>query len=269
MQVVTVCVNGQVVARPETLVVRSGTLQLRALLWRPKGKGPFPAILFNHGRGATPQTEGRLKGITELARVFVKHGYVFLAPFRRGEGLSADQGTFIGNSLEEERAANGEEAAKKLQVRLLESDQLEDAVAGLAILRTLPQVDSQRIALVGHSFGGSLALLVAERESSVRAAVNFAGAAEGWEGSAGLRERLTAAVGRLAAPVLFVYAENDYSVAPGKVLDAEMARQSKVHRLIVFPAFGKTAAQGHGFIYHGVSSWERTVFAFLDEHMKR
>lgn len=171
--------------------------------------------------------------------------------------------------LERERAAKGDDAAKKLQVRLLESDHLEDALAGLAFLRTLPEVDRVRVAVVGHSFGGSLALLVAERDRSLRAAVNFAGAAGSWDGSADLRERLIAAVGRLTAPVLFVYAANDFSVAPGKVLDAEMTRRSKVHRLKEFPSFGKTADEGHGFVYLAVASWEHDVFAFLDEHMKR
>lgn len=266
---VAVRIDGQTVTGLEPIVVRSGTLQLRALLWRPKGKGPFPAVLFNHGRGLTPQTEGRVLGITELGRVFVSHGYVFMALFRRGEDLSADQGVFIGDLLERERAAKGDDAAKKLQVRLLESDHLEDALAGLAFLRMLPEVDRGPVAVIGHSFGGSLALLVAERDRSLRAAVNFAGAAGSWDGSADLRERLIAAVGRLTAPVLFVYAANDFSVAPGKVLDAEMTRRSKVHRLKEFPSFGKTADEGHGFVYLAVASWEHDVFAFLDEHMKR
>jgi hypothetical protein len=61
----------------------------------------------------------------------------------------------------------------------------------------------------------------------------------------------------------------DFRFAPGKVLDAEMARRSKEHRLKLFPPFGKTADEGHGFVYLGVASWERDVFAFLDEHMKR
>ena len=269
MDAVAVCVDGQTVTRPEPLVVRSGTLQLGALLWRPNGKGPFPAVLFNHGRGLTPQTEGRLAGIAELGRVFVCHGYVFMALFRRGEDLSAAQGVFIGNLLERERAAKGDEAAKKLQVRLLESDHLQDALAGLAFLRTRPEVDRQRVAVVGHSFGGSLALLVAESDRSLRAVVNFAGAAGSWEGSADLRQRLIAAVGRLTAPVLFVYAANDFSVAPGKVLDAEMTRRSKVHRLKLFPSFGKTTDEGHAFVYLAVSSWEHDVFAFLDKNMKR
>lgn len=253
---------------PETVIVRSGTLQLRALLWRPRGRGPFPAILFNHGRGLTPQTEGRVEGITELGHVFASHGYVFLALFRRGEDLSADQGVFIGNLLDRERAANGDEAAEKLQVRLLESDHLEDALAGIAFLRSLPEVDGSRVALVGHSFGGSLSLLVAEQERSLRAVVSFAGAAGSWEGSADLRERLTAAVRRLTAPVLFIYTANDFSVAPGLALDAEMTRHSKAHQLELFPSFGDTAAEGHGFVYSGIGIWQKAVFSFLDEQLR-
>ena len=66
-----------------------------------------------------------------------------------------------------------------------------------------------------------------------------------------------------------MYAENDLSVAPGKVLEAEMRRRSKVQRLKLFPPFGKTADEGHMFIYRATSIWERDVFAFLDDHMKR
>ena len=191
MSLIAVGAESQTFDGPDTVVVRSGALQLRALLWRPNGKGPFPAVLFNHGRGLTPQTPGRVEGITKLARVFANHGYVFMALFRRGEDLSADQGVFIGNLLERERVANGDEAATRLQVQLLESDHLEDALAGLAFLRTAANVDPRRVAVVGHSFGGSLSLLVAERDSSLRAVVSFAGAAGSWEGSPDLRARLT------------------------------------------------------------------------------
>ena len=268
MPLIAVGAESQTFDGPDTVVVRSGALQLRALLSRPNGQGPFPAVLFNHGRGLTPQTPGRVEGITNLARVFAGHGYVFLALFRRGEDLSADQGVFIGNLLERERAAHGDEAATRLQVQLLESDHLEDALAGLAFLRAAANVDPRRVAVVGHSFGGSLSLLVAERDRSLRAVVSFAGAAGSWEGSPDLRARLLTAVGRLTAPVLFVYTTNDFSVAPGTVLDAEMARLSKVHRLELFPPFGKSAEEGHWFVYLGVPQWERDVFSFLDDYMK-
>jgi len=264
-----ICVEGQTGISSDTVVVHSGKLQLRALLWRPQGKGPFPAILFNHGRGLKPQTEGRVEGINALGRVFASHGYVFMGLFRRGEGLSADQGVFIGNLLELERAAKGDEAAKRLQLRLLESDHLTDALAGLAFLRKLSEVDRRRVAVAGHSFGGSLAMLVAERDRSVRAVANFAGAAGIWEDSGELRERLVAAVDQITAPVLFVYTENDFSSAPGKVLAAEMTRRSKVNSLKLFPPFGRTAAEGHGFVYLGIANWEQDVFSFLDKHVKR
>src|SRR5260370_33750972 len=43
--------EGQASGEPATVVVNNGTFTLRALLWRPRGHGPFPAVLFNHGSG--------------------------------------------------------------------------------------------------------------------------------------------------------------------------------------------------------------------------
>jgi dienelactone hydrolase len=206
--------------------------------------------------------------INELGRVFARHGYIFMGLFRRGEDLSADQGVFIGDLLERESAASGEDAVTRLQLHLMDSDHLADALAGLSFLRTIANVDHRRIAVIGHSFGGSLSMLVAERDNSVSAVINFAGAAGSWNGSAELRERLLAAVSKINVPVFHIYAENDYSVAPGKVIAAEMKRQSKVHRLKLFPPFGNTAEEGHDFIYLGITSWLDDVFSFLDKHMK-
>ena len=42
---------GQALGTPDTVLVQSGALTLRGLLWRPSGRGPFPAVLFNHGSG--------------------------------------------------------------------------------------------------------------------------------------------------------------------------------------------------------------------------
>ena len=77
---------------PETVVVQSGGLTLRGLLWSPAGRGPFPAVLFNHGSGSPDPT----KEPAVLGPVFARHGYAFLYLFRRGAGLSADQGTNSG-----------------------------------------------------------------------------------------------------------------------------------------------------------------------------
>ncbi|HEV8362363.1 MAG TPA: dienelactone hydrolase family protein [Gemmatimonadaceae bacterium] len=247
----------------DTIVVESGGLKLRALLWRPAGKGPFPAVLFNHGSG--PNTGMHRPAM--LGPVFATKGYVFLCLYRRGSGLSANQGSNSFDLLNRERETKGLEARNDLQLRLLDSE-LEEVMAGLALLRTLREVDIRRIAIAGHSFGGSLTLLAAERDSTLRAAVVFGGAARSWDGSPKLQQRLLEAVRRARPPPFFVFAANDYSVAPAKVLSAELDKLGKPHRTMIYPAVGATPAEGHAFVYSSISTWERDVFLFLAEHMR-
>jgi dienelactone hydrolase len=170
---------------PETVVVRSGDVTLHALVWRPPGPGPFPAVLVNHGSGRTREELERLgpyEGQAEiLGPVFGRHGYVLLFLFRRGVGPSSQQGPNSIDLLTREAAAHGLEARNTLQLRLLEGREMGDATAGLAFLRTLPGVEAHNVALVGHSFGGSLSLLLAEREPDLRAVVVFSCAGYSWD----------------------------------------------------------------------------------------
>jgi dienelactone hydrolase len=155
-----------------------------------------------------------------------------------------------------------------MQLHLLEHDELDEARAGLTFLRTLSGVDSHRLGSVGHSFGGSLTILLADRDSALRAVVAFAPAAFSWERSPELRARLTAAVDRTLVPVLLIHAANDFSVLPGKALAAELQRRGKPHELKLYPAFGSTPGAGHNLVYLSPSTWERDVFRFLGEHLK-
>jgi dienelactone hydrolase len=249
--------------------IPSGNLHLKAYLWKPVGMGPFPAVLFNHGRSNEPQQHTRKLTITAAAQVlgpvFVKHGYAFLYLFRRGEGLSADQGQFIGDLLQREESAKGEDARKHLQFVLMTTDHLDDVMAGLAFLKSLPEVDAHRIVVAGHSFGGQLALLAAERDNTVRSAVTFGAAAGSWDGSSEVRARLLTAAHKIAVPVMLLHAANDYSLAPGQTLAAELA---KPHVLKIYPAVGQTANDGHNFVYTDVALWEDDVFRFLDQNVR-
>src|SRR2546425_55441 len=95
---------GQVSSGPDTVVVQSGALMLRGLLWRPRGTGPFPAVLFNHGSygdGDALQPEQP----AALGAMFARHGYVFLFLCRHGVGLSAGQGTADGDLMARALAA--------------------------------------------------------------------------------------------------------------------------------------------------------------------
>ena len=100
------------------------------------------------------------------------------------------------------------------------------------------------MAITGDSFGGSLTLLVAEREPALRAAVVFACAGYSWDRSPELRARLLVAIGRAAVPFFFIHAANDYTVASGEALDARLRDLGKPHVLKIYPPVGQTAGRG-------------------------
>ena len=264
---------GQTSDGPETVVVHNGPVALHAMVWRPQGSGPFPAILLNHGSGRSREQLERLgpyeRNAETLGPVFSRHGYVFLYLFRHGVGTSSDQGANAFDLMNKESAEHGQEARNTLQLRLLENRDMDDALSGLKFLRSLPYVDARNIALVGHSFGGSLTVLLAEREPNLRAVVVFSGAGYSFDRSPALRARLLTAIDRIAAPVFFIHAENDYSLSSGKVLDARREQIGKPHRLKIYPPIGQTVDDGHDFLHLGVNIWEPDVFAFLDENMRK
>ena len=137
---------------PELVVVRSADASLRALLWRPAGAGPFPAVLLNHGSGRTPEDLERLgpyeKQAEAVGPVFARHGYVLMYLFRRGVGLSADQGVSSVDLMNRASAEHGDTARNALQLQLLENREATDARAALAFLRARPDVDRRDVALV-------------------------------------------------------------------------------------------------------------------------
>lgn len=237
------------------------------------GGGPFAAVLFNHGSGGPGAAQTAGMPITEaaqrLAPLFIKHGYAFLYPFRRGHGPSADQGPFIQDLLQREEATKGKEARQHLQFILLTTDHLQDVLAALAFLKSVPGIDSHRIVIAGHSFGGQLTLLAAERDKTVRAALAFGAAAASWSRSAEFRERLLTAVRKATAPIMLVQAENDYSTAPSRALGDELKRLDKPHLVKIYPSVGQSSDDGHNIVYGAIPQWEEDVFKFLDQYVRQ
>src|SRR5271170_6364211 len=60
MSLLATAAGGYKSGGPQTVVVHNGSVTLHALLWRPQGHGPFPAILLNHGSGRTREELKRL-----------------------------------------------------------------------------------------------------------------------------------------------------------------------------------------------------------------
>src|SRR5688572_25629337 len=106
---------------PDTVIVPSSGLRLKALVWRPNGTTDRPAVLFAHGSECDGGT-----GTQVVAGKFVAHGYVFVLLHRRGYGLSASEGECAAELMTRERAERGDEARASLQYRLMTVDHFDD-----------------------------------------------------------------------------------------------------------------------------------------------
>ena len=249
---------GEVVSFP------SGNLTLKGMLYKPDGAGPFPAIVYNHGSAPGMLSE---QAFEALGPVFANHGWVFLGPYRRGQGRSASAGPYIGDEIAAAEKRGGTAAGAATMVRLLETDHLNDQLAGLAWLRAQRFVKPDRIAVAGTSFGGIEVVLGAER-ASYCAAVDSAGAAQSWAEAPEVQAVMKRAVRNSRAPIFFFQAENDYDLAPSRVLSAAAKDARKEFELKIYPPFGKSVQDGHSFGYFGSSVWGADVFRFLDQHCR-
>ena len=240
----------------------SGNLTLHGVIYMPAGKGPFPAILYNHGSAPGMLSQ---QAFDQLGPLFAKHGWVFFAPWRRGQGLSADAGPYIEDEIRAVWKKDGVKAAADTMVRLLETDHLNDQLAGMAWLRKQHFVRQDQIAVMGNSFGGIETVLGAEKEPYC-AAVDASGGAESWAQAPQLRAVMMRAVSKSKAPIFFFQAENDFDLRPSKLLSEAMRQHGKTAEVKIYPAFGKGAQDGHSFAYLGSSTWANDVFDFLDRY---
>jgi dienelactone hydrolase len=241
----------------------SGQLTLHGMLFKPEGRGPFPAILYNHGSAVGMLSK---EAFDALGPVFAIRGWVFFGPYRRGQGLSEAAGPYIGDEIAAAEKNTGHQAAVETMIRLLETDHLNDQLAAFGWLKTQSFVDPHRIAVAGNSFGGIEAVLGAER-GQYCAAIDVAGGAESWKyAQPQLKDMMTRAVRNTRSPIFFFQAQNDYDLAPSRVLSAVMKDAHKPFEMKIYPAYGKTPADGHAFAYFGSAVWADDVFHFLQAH---
>ncbi len=241
---------------PEDVKFPSGSLILHGFVHRPGGSGPFPAVLYNHGSEKLP---GSMPG---LGKFFTRRGYVFFVPHRPGHGRSP--GVYIKDLLDRER----DDIHRSRKLVELQEEHVEDVVAALSYLKGLPYIDPDRIAVAGCSFGGIQTVLMAERRLGLRAAIDFAGAAQTWRSSPQLRDRMLRAVRGATVPILLIQAENDYDLSPSRALAKELEQVGKPHKLLIYPPYGTSTQGGHwGFCTRGGDIWGPEVFSFLGAAM--
>jgi pimeloyl-ACP methyl ester carboxylesterase len=133
---------------------RAGGVTLSGTFSKPRGAGPFPAVVLIAGSGPNTRDEAVAghKIFLVLADYFSRQGLAVLRYDKRGAG-----------------ASSGDYAAATT------ADFISDAEAAVAYLKTRGDVDTKHIGLVGHSEGGLIAPAVAVADPGVAFVVLMAG----------------------------------------------------------------------------------------------
>lgn len=238
----------------------SDRLTLKGVLYRPAGEGPFPAILYNHGSAMDSSA-----AFEQLGPFFASRGWIFFAPYRRGQGLSASAGKFILNEIRAAWVKGGAQAGAARMIELLQTEQFDDQMAALRWLKQQSFTSTKRIAVAGNSFGGIEAVLGVEKEPYC-AAVDASGGSESWSQAPQLQSVMRRAVQNSHAPILFFQAKNDYDLDPSFALASVMKKAEKTFELHIYPPFGRTKQEGHSFAYLGTSVFGEDVLRFLEKN---
>ncbi|WP_082534057.1 S9 family peptidase [Marmoricola sp. Leaf446] len=131
----------------------AGDTTVSGILLRPLGRGPFPAVVLNHGY-IEPSVYVTGQGLAREQDYLARAGFVVLHTDYRGHAASDPAG-----DLERESRLG----------------YTRDTLHAVATLKRLPAVDPDRVGMLGRSMGGGVTLnaLVAQ-PGAVRAAVVYA-----------------------------------------------------------------------------------------------
>ncbi len=135
---------------------RDDTFQMGGILLKPEGKGPFPGLLISHGLGGSAESSGM-----EKAREFVKWGMVCIAPNYTHSIHSAN--------LQQRSLGTGQTSYGASEENMFRAKTCID------ILRSMPEVDPQRMAAYGHSMGGFVTIALAAAFPDLLKAVAITG----------------------------------------------------------------------------------------------
>ncbi|MBP7055957.1 MAG: alpha/beta hydrolase [Candidatus Omnitrophica bacterium] len=131
------------------ITFKSKNVQLAGTITSPAQEGKFPALLFMPGYGAYVKDYGYFS--ESLANYFAKNGFTVMYFYRRG----------IGGSSGDPNWPSAEDA-------------VQDANAAIDFMLSQPDVDPDRLSLLSHGEGASIASRIAADNKNIRSAVFMA-----------------------------------------------------------------------------------------------
>ncbi|KVP56766.1 hypothetical protein WL40_02170 [Burkholderia ubonensis] len=229
----------------------SGAVTLEATLFKPDGPGPFPLVVFNHGKNPGDLHQQPRSRPLAFAREFVRRGYAVIAPNR--QGFAGSGGTYQQEGCNV--AKNG-------------LAQAADIGATIRYMSREPYVDASHIVVAGTSHGGLASIAYGtEAAAGVRGIINFSGGlrqdlCDGWQRN--LVDAFDQYGARTAVQSLWLYGDNDSVWTPALVAQMHDAYASHGTRA-QFVDFGRYKDDAHRLIVDrdGVPVWWPAVNAFL------
>ena len=141
---------------PEPVEFRGGDVTLKAIIYRPEGAGPFPAIIGMHDCSGLTNSSGTIGSkYREWAQLLVKSGFIVLFPESYGS-------RGIGNQC----------SARNRPVRP-DHERVADADASRRWLEQQPDVRADHISLLGWSNGGSSVLWTVRPQRGIDGKFDF------------------------------------------------------------------------------------------------
>jgi pimeloyl-ACP methyl ester carboxylesterase len=217
---------------PEDTRATDGRVRLRGWLYTPPGTPPsdgFPIMVFNHGSEEDPSAK------CVFANYFVaKKNFVLFVPVRRGHRGStgeyyADYAERLADlSCSGDPGICGDSVHQQLvdyfKVSYLK-EQKQDVVDAVKYVKTQTGVDSSKIAVMGHSFGGIVTLFynTLDNTPDTKAVIDISGGAQSWESNSFVEDALKDAVDNAQHPIYFLQPKNDASTKPTGVLAKQAA----------------------------------------------
>jgi dienelactone hydrolase len=132
--------------REKAVTIGDDEWKLPGTLTLPTGNGPFPVVILVHGSGPSDRDEtvGGTKVFKDLAEGLASRGVAV---------LRYDKRTYVYAPK-----------IKGMRDFTINEETVDDALRAAAFLRKQPEVNAQKIYVLGHSLGGYIAPRIAEDE---------------------------------------------------------------------------------------------------------
>lgn len=228
-------------ATEKTVSYKSGDETVNGVLYTPRGKGPFPALVVIH------EWWGLVPWVKEQAAKLSDQGYVTLAV-----------------DLYRGKSADNPETAHELMRGLPEDRANRDLLAAVQFLKSQKKVNPAKVGSIGWCMGGGYSLDLAIADPTLAAdVINYGHLATD-----------PARIQQIHAPILGLFGGQDKGIPPTDVrkFEQDMKQMGKKIDVTIYPEAGHAFENPNNKAGYrpedAADAWKRTV-EFLEATLKK